>query len=221
MLIGEILTYSIRIDIPVGTINNLKAVDILDHGLAFVGCDPTTPISSGSLVLTQNPCTTASALTVENEPVTDTNPASEDAGRHITFTFGQVQNTSGSTQSLIVNYQVIVLDIADNKNGVTGINNAVTWSWEGGSLSGSATGVNIIEPDLDILKSANPNVTALGSIVTFSIEIDHTSNSAAPAYDVLVTNSIPTGLLLDPGFCKRNWDIRLAHRNCDDNSYYH
>lgn len=198
VLIGEILTYSIRIDIPVGTINNLKAVDILDHGLAFVGCDPTTPISSGTLVLTQNPCTTASALTIENEPVTDTNPASEDAGRHITFTFGQVQNTSGSTQSLILNYQVVVLDIADNKNGVTGINNAVTWSWEGGSLSGSAAGVNIIEPDLDILKSANPNVTALGSIVTFSIQIDHTSNSAAPAYDVLVTDSIPTGLLLDP-----------------------
>ena len=94
VLIGEILDYSIRIDIPVGTITNLKAVDILDHGLAFVGCNPSSPISSGTLVLAQNPCTTPSALTVQAEPITDLNPNSDDAGRHITFDFGQVENNS-------------------------------------------------------------------------------------------------------------------------------
>lgn len=199
VLIGEILNYAIRIDVPVGTINNLRAVDVLEHGLAFVGCDPTTPISAGSLVLAQNPCTTPSALTVQAEPVTDTNPGSVDAGRRITFDFGSVQNNGATTQSLILNYQVIVLDIADNADGLTGLNNAVEWQWEGGTLAGSATGVNIVEPQLQIEKTVNPLVTMLGNIVTYTIDISHTAQSTAPAFDVLMTDGIPTGLTLVPG----------------------
>ncbi|MEO8357955.1 MAG: sortase, partial [Chloroflexota bacterium] len=201
VLIGEILTYSIQIEIPVGIINNLKAVDVLDHGLAFVGCDPTTPVSAGSLILAQNPCTTASALTVQNEPSTDTNPASVDAGRHITFDFGQVQNTSGSIQTLIVNYEVIVLDIFDNANDAQhakGLSNNVTWSWEGGLLAGTAPNVYIVEPDLSVVKDIDPLVASIGSVVTYTIQIEHASTSAAPAYDVLLTDTIPAALALNP-----------------------
>ncbi len=197
VLIGEIIDYSIRIDIPTGTINNLKAVDILDHGLAFVGCSTTTPISSGSLILASNPCTDASALTVQAEPVTDVDPASDNAGRHITFNFGQVQNTGATTQTLTVNYRVIVLDIKDNASGVNGLKNGVQWTWEGGTLAGAATGVNIIEPKLEILKTVSPAVAALGSVVTFTLKVDHASTSTAPAYDATVTDAIPTGLTLD------------------------
>jgi LPXTG-site transpeptidase (sortase) family protein len=196
VLIGEILNYSIRIDVPVGTINNLKAVDVLDHGLAFVGCDS---VSAGSLVLAQDPCTTPSALTVQAEPVTDTNPSSDDAGRHITFDFGQVQNTSGSTQTLIVNYRVIVLDIQDNVDGAPGMNNGVEWQWEGGTLAGAAESVQVVEPQLEILKTVNPETTRLGRIVTYTIQVSHTAESTAPAYDVLMTDGIPTGLELVPG----------------------
>ncbi len=199
VLIGEILSYSIRIDIPVGMIANLKAVDILDHGLAFVGCDTVTPISSGSLVLAQNPCTTPSALTVQAEPVTDTDPGSDDAGRHVTFDFGSVQNNSNSTQTLIVNYRAIVLDIADNVDGVPGLNNNVQWQWAGGTLSGSASGVDVVEPQLDIVKTVDPSVVALGSVVNYSMDISHTALSSATAFDVLMTDNIPTGLVLIPG----------------------
>jgi large repetitive protein len=199
VLIGEILDYAVRIDIPVGTITSLKAVDILDHGLAFVGCNPSSPISSGTLVLAQNPCTTPSALTVQAEPITDLNPNSDDAGRHITFDFGQVENNSGSTQTLIVNYQVIVLDIQDNVDGLTGLSNTVEWQWEGGTLSGFASGVDVVEPDLSIAKTVDPVIAALGSVVTYTIEISHTAESTAPAYDALMTDGIPTGLELVPG----------------------
>jgi LPXTG-site transpeptidase (sortase) family protein len=199
VLIGEILTYSIRLDVPVGTINNLQAIDLLDHGLAFVGCDPITPVSSGTLVLGQNPCSTPGALTIQTEPVTDTNPNSDDAGRRVTFDFGTVQNTSGATQTLIVNYQVVVLDIASNVDGVTGLNNSVLWQWEGGSLSGFATGVNIVEPQLSIEKNVDPLVAAIGSTITYTIDISHTADSSAPAYDVLMTDNIPSALALIPG----------------------
>ncbi len=199
VLIGEILTYSIRIDIPVGTINNLSAVDVLDHGLAFVGCAPTNPVSSGTLVLGQNPCTTPAALTVQAEPVTDTNPASEEAGRHITFNFGSVQNNGTTTQTLTLNYQVIVLDIDDNVDGVKNLNNRVEWQWEGGTLAGSASGVDIVEPQLSIEKTVDPQVAALGSTLNFTIDIAHTPQSTAPAYDVSMTDVLPSGLALVAG----------------------
>jgi large repetitive protein len=200
VLIGEILDYSIRIDIPIGAVQNLKAVDILDHGLAFVGCDTAAPILPGGMVLEKNPCTDPTALTVQAEPVTDTNPASVNAGRHITFNFGQVQNSTGSTQSLIVNYRVIVLDIKTNANDVghkNGLNNTVVWSWEGGELSGQAPEVFVVEPDLSIDKSVKPAAAMLGTLVTFSIDVQATTVSAAPAYDVLMTDPIPAGLKLE------------------------
>ncbi len=197
VLIGEILDYQINIDIPNGTINDLQAVDVLDRGLAFVGCDLTTPVVSTNLTIAQNPCTDPTALTVQAEPIIDTNPASDNAGRHITFDFGQVQNTSGSIQTLTLNYRVIVLDIQDNVDGVQGLKNHVEWIWSGGTLAGEAQGVNITEPKLTIDKTVSPGVAALGSIVTYTIEIKHASNSSAPAYDVTVTDNIPVGLTLD------------------------
>jgi mucin-19 len=197
VLIGEILEYSVNIDIPSGTIESLQAVDILDHGLAFVGCDLTTPIVSGTLVLAQNPCTDPTALTVQAEPITDTDPTDEDAGRHITFDFGQVENTGSSTQKLTLNYRVIVLDIDDNAEGLKNLNNRVEWIWSGGTLSGEAQSVEITEPKLTIEKAVDPAVTTLGSIVTFTINVEHAAASTAPAYDVIATDHIPTGLTLD------------------------
>ena len=210
VLIGEIIDYAINIDLPTGTIKDLKAVDTLDHGLAFVDCgfpppSPAQPVSTTStqLTITQDPCTAVGStdssgvpgggLTVAPAPSTGV-----DAGRDITFDFGQVQNTSATTQTLTVNYRVIVLNIADNVNGV-GLKNGVEWTWEGGILAaGQAVPVNIIEPKLTIVKTVDPAVANLGIVVGFKIDIAHDLlHSTAPAYDVLMTDAIPTGLQLD------------------------
>ena len=202
VLIGEILTYTIKLDVPPGTIKNLQAVDLLDHGLAFVGCDATNPITSTGLTLLHNPCTDPAYLKVQAIPVTDTNPKSENAGRRATFTFGRVQNATATTQSLLVTYQVVVLDIKSNVDGTKELNNKVTWSWEGGKLSGSATDVDVVEPDLSIKKTVDHEIATIGSVLTYSIEVEHTKKSHAPAYDVVVADNLPAGLLLDPATIK-------------------
>ena len=94
---------------------------------------------------------------------------------------------------------MIVLDIQDNVDGVTGLSNTVEWQWEGGTLSGSASGVDVVEPELGIVKTVDPVIATLGSIVTYTIDISHTAESTAPAYDALMTDGIPTGLELVPG----------------------
>jgi LPXTG-site transpeptidase (sortase) family protein len=191
------LDYSISIDLPPGSIKNLQAVDTLDSGLAFVGCDLAAPVSSGTLVLGKNPCSDPGALTVRAVPASDTDPKSENAGRHINFNFGRVRNPDAGWQTLVVNYRVIVLNISGNHNGAKGLKNNVKWSWEGGTLSGAAAGVNIIEPQLALEKSVSPTVAAQGSVVTFTLKVEHAPGSTAPAYEALVIDPIPAGLALD------------------------
>jgi hypothetical protein len=43
------------------------------------------------------------------------------------------------------------------------LNNSVTWAWTGGSFTTSAPNVRIVEPDLDINKSALPTTVAAGT----------------------------------------------------------
>jgi LPXTG-site transpeptidase (sortase) family protein len=56
--------------------------------------------------------------------------------------------------------------------------------------------VEIIEPELTLEKTVDPTVAVLGSFVTVTLQVEHAASSAAPAYDVVVTDNIPTGLAL-------------------------
>ena len=117
-------------------------------------------------------------------------------GHNVTFNFGNVSNASGSDQTLTIQYWVDVLDIAENIDGVTGLNNEITWSWDAGvsTLTDTANPVDIIEPDMSIVKDASPRIALLGRTITFTVDIAHTAASTADAYDVIVTDILPDGL---------------------------
>jgi LPXTG-site transpeptidase (sortase) family protein len=195
VFIGEILEYTINIEVPSGTASNLQALDILDHGLAFVGC---TGISAGALTTSGNFTTACSSPTVEAEPTSSANTA--DQGRRVTFDLGNVTNSGTSTEVLSITYEVIVLDISDNYNGVDNLNNTMTWSWDTtSSITASATPVRIEEPEMSIQKTALPTTATYGTPIDFTLEISHAAISAAPAYDVILTDVLPSGLEYVPG----------------------
>ncbi len=52
----------------------------------------------------------------------------------------------------------------------------------------------MIEPNLQLLKRANPTSVSLGDETTFTIVVDHTATSRANAYDIVVTDTLPLGL---------------------------
>ena len=187
--IGEILTYRINIVIPAGvTIDNLRAVDVLDAGLVFDECQAITSTdlttSRGNFV---NACLLGGDASLADPAVTN-------SGHDITFNFGDVTNTAGADRTLTLEYWVDVLDIAANVDGVSGINNAVIWQWDGGSLASEALPVEIVEPDMDIDKSTASTTATLGSTIPFSLDIAHTTASSAHAYDVVVTDELPSGV---------------------------
>ncbi|RPH58353.1 MAG: sortase, partial [Chloroflexi bacterium] len=194
VLIGEILTYQISLDIPTGVMQNLTALDVLDHGLAFVRC---VSVDAGTLTTSlpggfPSACADPANPAISAEPVGNTKQV--DQGRRIKFTFGDVTNPDAMVQTLRVQYEVVVLDIKDNVDGVGDLNNSLLWAWNGGSLPGAAQPVEIIEPDLSIDKEVDLSVVPPGAVVKFTLTMAHTKESTAPAYDVIVLDKVPTGL---------------------------
>jgi LPXTG-site transpeptidase (sortase) family protein len=199
--IGETLTYRIQVTLPPGTVTNLTAADVLDPGLAFDECtSPTTdPVGTGvtipaDLVVTLPPGVTSAC------PAPSGDSRVTNDGHNVEFTFGTVENITGEDRTIVVEYLVVVLDIPENVDGVTGLNNAVTWSWDGISrLPASAVPVEIVEPDLSIVKTANPTTAVYGTPINFTLEVAHTAESTAHAYDVVLRDTLPTGLTFVAG----------------------
>ncbi|MGD0610469.1 MAG: sortase [Anaerolineales bacterium] len=198
--IGETLVYQIVLTLPPGDTNTMTLTDTLDRGLAFLKCESLTPestdlttdVSGSSSTDFSSICTNP---TVSTEPSGSTNLA--DSGRKILFTFGDIHNANANSQTLTLVYDVIVLDNQENVNGVNGLKNDAVWTWGTGTLSAAAQGVNVQEAKLSIVKTATPQIARIGSTVSFNLHVEHTSQSAADAYDVLVTDAIPTGLAIN------------------------
>lgn len=191
--IGEIITYEVAMVIPDGGLTNVQLVDTPQSGLAFVDCvSISLPAGVTSTRFGDGACDTLDGT----DPVTS-NPLIQNNGGRITFDFGDVGNTSGSSQTIRVRYSLIVLDILANTSGDR-LTNSVTWSWTGGSQTTSAPVVEIVEPIMDITKDAVPTTAAIGDVITFTINISHAAISTADAFDVIVYDYIPAGLTFNP-----------------------
>lgn len=206
--IGEIVTYQISLDIPaLGEMRNLQALDVLDFGLAFVRC---VNIEGGSLETNYGQADpdnfVANFATVCNDPLNPTvsaeplgNSNLQHQGRRVIFDFGDVRNPDALDSRLVVTYEVVVLNILANQDGVGGLGNTAWWTWDGGSLSAEAPPVEIVEPDMAIVKDATPTVAPYGATINFTLDIAHTIDSTADAFDVVVTDILPPGLAFVPG----------------------
>ncbi len=199
--IGEILTYQVVFTVPAGgTMTNLTLTDILDRGLAFVDCvsvaasDPsiTTTLPGGFA----DACNDPANPTVAAEPPGSATPA--DAGRTITFDLGDVSNSGASNGTVSIRYTVVVLDSIENQDGVN-LNNSATLTWDSGTLSAAATNVTIVEPDFELLKEADRTVAPPGSVITFTLTFRHTAQSNTDAFDVVLTDVLPSWLTYVPG----------------------
>ncbi|MBK9927461.1 MAG: sortase [Anaerolineales bacterium] len=184
--IGEIVTYQVSVVVPRGSFTNFQLVDTMERGLAFVGCD-----SIDSTGLTTD--VVGSFTQICANPTADNTGQPVDVDRIVTFNFGTLSNNGQSDATLTVTYRAIVLNVGTNEDGTT-LNNSAAFSWTGGSTTPAQVNVTIVEPDLQIEKTANVNFIANGSEATFTLTISHTTNSSTDAFDVVVTDILPTGL---------------------------
>lgn len=186
--IGEILTFEILINLPVGTpLDNVTVTDQMDKGLAFVDC-LLVEVAGVNQTATVCPPVVSSITDPGDSPANPANP-----GRQVVFTIGNIPGQPGPA-ALRIQYRAIVLDIIENQDGVT-LNNNVTWAFTGGSFTTSAPDVEIIEPDLAINKSAIPSSgVPIGTPIQFSITVNHSAISSTDAFDVVLTDILPPEL---------------------------
>ncbi|RJP53207.1 MAG: sortase [Anaerolineaceae bacterium] len=194
--IGEILTYEIVFTVPAGgTMPALTLTDTLDRGLSFLDC--VSVVASDPAIVTTLPggfgdaCNAPTNPTVATQPPASTNPA--DPGRRLVFDLGNVSNSGAGDGTISIRYQVVVLDSAENQDGLS-LNNSAVLAWATGSLSASAPNVTIVEPDFELEKTADQTVVLPGGIVTFTLTFRHTNLSNVDAFDVVLKDILPTGL---------------------------
>ncbi|MBE7435823.1 MAG: sortase [Anaerolineales bacterium] len=195
--IGEILTYEILVNLPIGTpLDNVTVTDQMDKGLAFVDClfVEVAGVDQTATICPPPPPTPPAqpvVSSITNPGDSPANPANP--GRQVVFTVGNIPTQTSAT-TLLIRYRAIVLDVIENQDGVT-LNNNVTWAFTGGSFTTSAPDVEVIEPDLAINKSAIPSSgVPIGTPIQFSITVNHSAISSTDAFDVVLTDILPPEL---------------------------
>jgi large repetitive protein len=200
VFIGEILTYQVKYTLYPGSVANLKLVDLLDEGLAFVRC---VSIDFDSIVPGSNPCASPT--------ITDVGPNGDvDKARQVEFDFGNATNPTSTSRTIVVTYEAVVLDSSNNiaRPTATTLNNSAVWSWND-ILNPTGTpvvlpavfanDVTIVEPLMSITKGISPSSVTSGSQTTVTITINHAAGSNATAYDLVWIDPLPAGTEYVPG----------------------
>ena len=195
--IGEIITYQIVMNVAPGEANSSLLTDTLPEGLAFVDC---LSIESSSADLTTDRADgfsgACSSPTVSEAPAGSTEAV--DQGRVVEFDLGNLSSSSPSTETLTVLFRAVVLDSLGNQNSDSLANSAV-WSFEGGSLTAASVAMQVAEPEMEILKSADATSVKNGDVITFTITVRHSATSAADAYNVEFLDALPSELVYQTG----------------------
>ena len=200
--IGEILTYQLELTIPQGTMTSATLTDVLDMGLAYVGCTAPTLVS-GTLTTTLPGGLGDICAPPPGSPVVGPEPVGSttdvDQGRRVTFDLGSLTNPNPANAVLRLRYTAVVIDNPGNVRGVN-LNNQVTWTWVGGRLIESASEVVVVEPTLTLAKDAAPRSVPPGGVVTFILTGNHPAPpSDSPAFDLELTDTVPLGMTYVPG----------------------
>jgi fimbrial isopeptide formation D2 family protein/uncharacterized repeat protein (TIGR01451 family) len=100
-------------------------------------------------------------------------------------------------ETLVITYRTVVLNSTNNTRGGQRRNTAV-WSWQDDfgpqQVSARAPNVRIVEPTLQVVKEANPLTGEAGDAITFTLLVRHSGTSNAGAFDVVLTDLIPTNM---------------------------
>ncbi|NOK83600.1 MAG: hypothetical protein GFH27_549305n176 [Chloroflexi bacterium AL-W] len=197
--IGEQIQYQVVITVPEGTSDSVTLVDTLDTGLAFVSLDSITP-SSASLSTSAGTFNDVRTSAV----ISNVSSGNQNLGRLATFNFGTITNSdtnNATNETITLTYTVVVINGGSNDRG-DNRNNSAVWRWNNGvsnpTVSASAPNVTIVEPTLEVTKTASPTDADIGDTVTFTLDIAHTGASNADAFNVTLSDVIPAGMTYVP-----------------------
>ncbi|MET0261892.1 MAG: isopeptide-forming domain-containing fimbrial protein, partial [Rariglobus sp.] len=189
VLIGETLTYQLAVAVIEGTTQNLSLVDTLPAGLTYV---------PGSVTVTNANGVTINGLTASL------------AGQTLTIAATSVVNPGGSNGTtnnpvapemdvFFITYQVQVANVVGNTAGTTLINDVDASATGVPNDNNNQVTVTVTEPALTLTKASDDTDGSVtrGQLITYTLTL--TNSGTATAYDLALTDVIPTGLTLVAG----------------------
>ena len=191
-VIGETVQYQLDVTIPEGTANVAQVIDTLDAGLSFVSLDS---ISTSAGVTSSNV-----AINLNDFNTIPTNAIGQD----VTFDFGDLTNSNNSNatpETITLSYTALVQNVVANQGEGVGtmLDNSAVFAWE---LNGTPTQttpanaaeIEVIEPELEVIKNVSTPSADAGDSVTFTITVQHAAGSDTDAFDVTFSDPVPAGI---------------------------
>ena len=185
LAIGEAMTYRLVLTLPDTTMDSVVLTDSLPVGMEFV---------SGTVV------TIGSEITVNG--TTDVS----NVGSNVIVSLTDVVNVFGSgsittaEDAIIVEIVARATDIVTNVDGTPLTNTAslvVTPEGEGplDPVTDTQT-VEIIEPNVAVMKDVSETEPDLGDTITYTFEISNDPTATSAAFNTVLTDNLPSGLSL-------------------------
>jgi len=187
--IGETAQYGVTITIPEGVSPSAIFSDQLPSGLAIVSLDQLVASSSLTTSLAGGFDSVLPNALVQN------------MGHLLTLNLGTVTNPviNGAAQTITIDYTTVVLNVSANQSGAT-LTNDATFRAGAGQVETSAPNLNVVTPRLILTKTASPKVADVGGPpITFTLVLSHDVTSTTDAFNVTITDPIPSGLIIVPG----------------------
>ena len=192
--IGEAITYTLNFTVPTGLARSVVLTDSVPAGLrydasaSFIGL--TAPFVLPSYTITQNPA----------------DGGNGSGASSFTLGFGgDLNNTTGAPALVSLTFRLIVANVAASNHGDVKVNTAVLTYRDADNnvetKNASAPPVTLVEPLLVMQKSVSPAAARPGDVVFYDVQLYHATTSTVPAYNVAITDIVPTGI----GYIANSW----------------
>lgn len=193
LTIGEQVTYRFTVRFPEGTSENAVVTDQLPTGSSVLELLSSRVVSVGANL-------SGGGLPAPNQPGTASDSDSDTVDDRATWALGDVLNSADGVNDANdeIEFEVVavVRDLPANQSGDVDQLNEATLATASSTVSGVAP-VDLVAPALNLSKTvidpADGFVDA-GDTVTARLVIDHTVSSTADAFNVAITDTLPTGL---------------------------
>ena len=203
VLIGEVLTFEVSVNMPQGTLRQVTMSDTLPAGLTYIaGSTELAREFDTGLNAATNPGSINTAAAGTFVGLTDGTEMVV-SGQNLSLFLGDIINSDSDVndEQYHLRYQVVVANNSGNQAGVSPLNSAAL-SYQDAlsqpfSLPPVGYTVTVIEPDVQISKSNNPSIIPSdGGTISFTVNVTNpTAGNIAPAYDVQITDILIAGYI--------------------------
>jgi len=191
LTIGEQVTYRFTVEFPEGTSEAATVTDQLPVGSSVLQVVSSSVVSVGANL-------SGAGLPAPGAPGASSDSNADTVDDRVEWSLGDVFNAPDGVMNAAdeIEFEVVavVLDVAANQSGDVDQLNVATLQTSSSTVSGTAA-VDLVAPDLTLIKSivtpADGFVDA-GDSVTARLEISHTTASSADAFNLIVTDTLPS-----------------------------